>query len=165
MPTHQYLTAQPQPLTSLPQSHIWPLLLPLIFLHQICPALAKPFISLSSLSLLTLAVYDQVKQVSLMPQLPIPATPQSLPAIFQAITSQNTAPILPLLCGKFHRGVQNVLKIKAHQAFVWASLLWDLMCRDFHPWIGRSTSKNNHVALLIGQMAQHNIGAPYQSTC
>lgn len=100
MPAHEYLLTQPLSLTSLPQFHVQvkiitptftPVrrpLLPLMLLHQMVQFwinLSTAYLmSLSSLTLLTLAVYDLVEQFSLIPRLPIPTTPLSstLPAAF-----------------------------------------------------------------------------------
>lgn len=109
MPTHEYLLTQPWSFTFLPQFHVQvksiiptftpvrPLLLPLMHLHQ----MVQPWInlstaylmSLSSLTLLTLAVYDLVEQFSLIPKLLIPTTPlsSSLPAAFQTIFPEHSS--------------------------------------------------------------------------
>lgn len=158
MPAHEYLLTQPLSLTSLPQFHVQvksitptftpvrPPLLPLMLLHQMVQFwinLSTAYLmSLSSLTLLTLAVYDLVEQFSLVPKLPIPATPLSstLPAAFQTIFPAQ----LPFChcfvkTQKFHRRVlKYLLKIKAQQAARY------LMCRDFHP-----TNTKDHIARVL----------------
>lgn len=106
---HEYLLTQPWSLTSLPQFHVQvksitptftpvrPLLLPLMLLHQMVQFwinLSTAYlVSLSFLTLLTLAVYDLVEQFSLIPKLPIPTTPLSstLPAAFQTIFPEHSS--------------------------------------------------------------------------